>query len=203
MKFLAKSPQSEVLAQKLVYKSGNTDRNAHIKRLLTNEQKGFCAYTEKVFWGTDSPEVEHFNRLIKEADNYYNYYAAVRWANAYKSRKDRQYEGASFFQSLFFQNKETFGQRIRFVSSDNVYEEIDLNDTEASDFIAYLGLNSEQLVTDRVRHINQLRELAPFIEKDWLGYFRRNRYELSFVTAIETAFTLDLTDIINEHQLIH
>ena len=200
MKFLSKSPQSLVLAKNLVYETTNDARNARIKKMLIDEQKGFCAYSEKVFQGLDSAEIEHFNRLLKKADNYYNYYAVVRSVNTHKSKKDRQYKGASFFQSLFFQSKEGFAQRIHFLISDNVYEEIDPNDTEARDFIDYLGLNSEQVVSDRIRHISRLRDLPHSTEDNWFNYFRKHRYKLSFVTAIEAAFTLDLTLLINEYQ---
>ena len=47
MKFLAKSDQSEILRDGLLYKSGNTNGNKLLRSILLNEQKGFCAYTEE------------------------------------------------------------------------------------------------------------------------------------------------------------
>ena len=132
MKFLSKSEDSPILKRGLKYVKGD---NSELRKLLLEEQKNFCAYTEKYVEHLDSVEVEHFNSSIKKNDDYYNYYAVVRKANLYK--KDEKYNGAAFFDSLFFQKN--FDSRIRFVPGDLVYEEINTGDTEAIDFIDFVG----------------------------------------------------------------
>lgn len=187
MKFLSKRADSQILLQKLIYKK-NTD-NSELRKFLLKEQKNFCAYTEKYVEGLDSVEIEHFNSSLKHKDNYYNYYAVVRWANQIK--KDEKYKNAPFFDTLFFQNE--FAARIKFIPTDLVYEEINPDDIEAIDFIDFIGLNENDLFKDRKSHINPLKDF--FIpEFDIIGYFRKHKQELKFITAIEVEFNIDLSE---------
>lgn len=78
MKFLSKDPNSKILAENITYKKGATKNNSNLKELLLEEQKNFCAYTEKRIQETNSIEVEHFNPAKKYKDDYYNYYAVLR-----------------------------------------------------------------------------------------------------------------------------
>ena len=136
MKFLAKSPQSQILLNKVLYRENNSVNNKKLTALLIEEQKGFCAYTEKYLQPLDSAETEHINSSIKYNDNYYNYYAVIRNANLYK--QDEKYSNASFFKNLFFQDSDEFNTRISF--SNNMYYEIDETDTEAKEFIDFSQL---------------------------------------------------------------
>ena len=186
MKFLSKNADSSILKKGIIYRKGDNDE---LRRLLLEEQKNFCAYTEKYVENLDSVEVEHFNSTIKYNDDYFNYYAVVRKANLYK--KDERYKGAVFFDSLFFQRN--FDTRIRFVPDDLVYEEIDADDKEAIDFIDFIGLNYNDVYEDRKKHINRLASIFSAIE-DKVAYFREYRSELKFVTAIEGFFDMDLSE---------
>ena len=195
MKFLRKNTDSEILAARLTYQKNRGANNAILKDLLLIEQKNFCAYTEKYIQSLDSTEVEHFNSSLKYADDYYNYYAVIRKANEYKIAKDNTYRGAGFFGNLFFQNELELRRRIRYI--DGVYEEVDITDTEAKDFIDFLGFNEHPLFEDRKKHINRLKK--SFNEAGWdaqrqLEYFRTYPYELSFITALENELCLDLKE---------
>ena len=193
MKFLSKQQSSVILKKGLTYKKDRD--NSKLREELQNEQKQFCAYTEKYIQELDSSEVEHFNSTLKYNDDYFNYYAVIRNANLYK--KDEAYKEASFFDSLFFQNEEEFNSRIKYVGG--LYYETDENDEEAKDLIDFLGFNHSKLYKQRKRHVKRLSktfEAAKYSTKDYIKYFREHKEELSFITAIEEEFKVDLSGII-------
>ena len=179
----------------MVYKKNNSPNNQKLRKKLLEEQKQFCAYTEKYIEELDSDEVEHFNSTIKYNDNYINYYAVIREANLYK--KDEIYKNATFFTSLFFQNKEQFEQRIKF--QDNIYIETDKNDQESKDLIDFLGFNNQNLYKQRKRHLNRLKknfEDANYSKNQYIEYFNEHNEDLSFITAIEKEFDIKLMELI-------
>lgn len=195
MKFLGKNPDSKILQEELTYKRGQTVNNKRIKELLLEEQKNFCAYTEKYLQGLDSSEVEHFDSSVKYSDDYYNYYAVTRAANQYK--KDEDYIGSSFFKTLFFHDAEGLSSRIKYIKEEGVYEEVDESDQEAIDFIDFLGFNHPVLFEQRRRHIKRLKRNfkdAGYDDNDCLQYFRDYNEDLNFITAIESELRLDLSE---------
>ena len=200
MKFLSKHNGSEILQQKIVYSLTNKDRNKKLRLLLVIEQKGFCAYTEKFIDPIDSVEVEHFNAALKPDDNYYNYYATLRQANAYK--KDMTFAGASFFTSLFFHNRQLFDSRIIYV--DGMYVNVNPEDEEAQQLIDFLRFNHADLSSQRKAHIERLRDYLSvagisFENKEAIREFLtpvERRYLLSYITAIEKEFDIHLEDLL-------
>ncbi len=197
MKFLIKDPNSNILSKGLIYKENNSKNNLKLKSELIKEQNNFCAYTEKYIQKLDATEVEHFNSALKFNDNYYNYYAVLRVANLYK--KDSVYKNATFFNSLFFQSAKQFEKRIKFV--DNTYIEIDENDKESKEFIDFLGFNHERLYTDRRKHMKRLKrnfEDANYSKNQIINYLKEHKEDLSFITAIENEFEIDLTNLIKK-----
>jgi hypothetical protein len=192
MKFFSKKNNSEILAKGLTYKKNQAENNANLKELLIKEQFNFCAYTEKYFDELDSVEVEHFDSSQKYQDDYYNYYAVLRKPNLYK--KDENYKNASFFQSLFFQNKEVLENRIKYVKGAFVFEEINPNDQEVKDFINFLGINNPDLYTIRKNHIKKLQFIFSFLnESEKIQFFKTHRTELSFITLLEEELEMDLS----------
>lgn len=195
MKFLTKFNNSEILAKKLTYKENKPLKNAKLLVILKNEQKNFCAYTEKYLEGLDAFEVEHFNSSIKYNDDYFNYYAVKRKANQYK--KDEEYKDATFFNTLFFQNEEEFNNRIKY--ADGIYVETDVNDYEAKEFIDFLGLNHPLLYSDRINHVNMLVKLfkdAKYSKKEIFNFFKNYKHALSFITALEFELKMNLSELI-------
>lgn len=188
------------MQENLIYRIGNSTNNKRLRTALIAEQKGFCAYTEKFIDRIDSVEVEHFNAALKPNDNYYNYYAALRIANSYK--KDEEYSGASFFTSLFFQNREELLRRIQF--KDGIYVETDPADEEARGLIDFLGLNHPDLYEQRKQHLARLTRYLSFGGVDVSDkaavsdFFKKpeHRYLLSFITAIESEFQVPLEDLL-------
>ncbi len=195
MKFFSKKDDSIILTNGLVYKENRSTENLRIKEILIAEQYGFCAYTEKYFEPLDSSEVEHFDSSIKYNDDYYNYYATLRKPNLYK--KDERYKGSSFFASKFYQKQDELTKRIEYIKGEFVFEEVDMNDTEAKDFIEFLGLNNHDLLKARQSHCTRLMgifRLARFSSEDILVYFRDHKNELSFITTLENELGLDLSE---------
>ncbi len=112
----------------LTYQKGVS--NAVLKLRLLNEQKNFCAYTEKyIESGIDADEVEHFNPGIKYSDDYFNYYTTLRSANQRKISKYKEHRNAGFFKHTFLSKYEEFNARIKY--EDFVYESTNEEDNEA------------------------------------------------------------------------
>jgi hypothetical protein len=190
MKFLSKNPSSPIYTQGTVY-GHDSLKNRALRNALLKEQYGFCAYTERMVAPTDTVEVEHFNPAIKYHDDYFNYYAVLPWANRSKLRKT--YDG-----SLFFQNIHELQNRISY--QDEEYHPSEENDLEARELIRFLGFNEEELWVQRKDHIGRLNVILECLcdsDKDqFYAYLAKHRQELSFPTAIEAEFNIDLTDIL-------
>jgi len=196
MKFIFKNGNSLIYTEGLTYKKNSAANNALLKAKLLLEQKNFCAYTERFIDPTSSAEVEHFNPSKKYVDDYYNYYAVLRYANMHKLKFDVQYKNAAFSQTLFFQNKEEFKKRILF--EDGRYRAVNDDDTAASGLIEYLGFNAFALTKHRGDHIKRLvNTLESFTPEERLEYFSIYHSELSFASAIEDEFKIDLSEIIH------
>jgi hypothetical protein len=192
MKTLSKDPNSPILLQGWVYKE-QSKNDLKLKAALIQEQKGFCAYTEAYIKQTDKTHIEHFDPTLKHRDNYYNYYAVIPWANF--SKLGKTYSG-----SLFFQDPRELEQRIGYENGSFVA--LNDEDHESKDLIEFLGFNEPELFDDRRDHILRLREHFEVhckgSKEKFKAYLARHRHELSFPTAIEAEFNIDLTDIIQQ-----
>ena len=193
MKFLSKSADSPILLTGLVYLENRHANNTKLRAELAKEQKNFCAYTEKYITEIDSTAVDHFNSSIKYNDDYFNYYTALVWAN--NAKRDEKYKGASFFDNRFFQNYDVLKSRIKY--DDGKYKAIIDNDIEANDFIDFLGFNHNDLYIYRQRHIKRLKNaLAGLSNNEIVEYLKGDTEQLSFITAIEAEFGIDLSSLL-------
>lgn len=89
----------------------------------------------------------------------------------------------------------TFSDRINYESG--IYYAVNENDTEAEHLIKYLGFNKDELVKQRLYHLERLKFLYENVDKnieDFKNYLKNHNQELSFITAIEIEFQLDLSD---------
>ena len=196
MKFLAKKANSKIIEAGIVYKVKSD--NTNLRNLLIEEQKNYCAYTEKYLHPLDQVDVEHFDSSKKKTvdDNYYNYYAVITTANKYK--KDKKYKGASFFDNRFYQNSEELNARIGF--SNNIFFEKNDNDAEARDFIDFLGLNHPKLSDERSKHVQRMKDhfsTSGYTIEKIKEYFLKYKAELSFITALNVEFADDFTGLLN------
>ncbi len=201
MKFLTKKPTSSILATNLVYKAGNAKNNDKLKAALLKEQKNFCAYTERYILqdgNSGYPEaldVEHFTAAKKGTaqDDYYNYYAVSHKTNLKKS--DKKYADADFHESLFFQNRAELDRRIGFDPQTNTYRTKNKDDKEAEELIDFIGIDSETIANRRLSHLRFLEELKSdlqFSDEQFTNWLFRYPQHLSFITAIEARFGVDL-----------
>lgn len=196
MKFLTKDSGSDILASGMTYQKNKAENNRLLKEKLLIEQHQFCAYTEKYIQELDSVEVEHFDSSKKYADDYFNYYVVLRWANSHKRDVKYQKKKAAFFSTLFFQDQTEFDRRVQYDASDLVYEEVDIADSEAIELIDFLGFNHHNLFEQRRKHINRLKSIfkdAGYSIAQILDYLQRHPEELRFITAIEAEFGIDLS----------
>ncbi len=196
MQFLSKNKESDILKASLVYKPKGD--NTVLRDKLIAEQFNYCAYTEKYLQPLEQVDVEHFDSSKKNTadDNYYNYYAVITTANKYK--KDEEYVGASFFTNKFFQNKTELDNRIGFAN--NIFYEKQDADTEARDFIDFLGLNHPKLSQERKTHIKRMTghfTNAGYGIDKIQSYFKEYPSELSFITALNVEFDFDFTKFLN------
>lgn len=179
----------------MLYLKNDAKNNASLRGALLKEQCGFCAYTEKFVESLDAVEVEHLDASLKFNDDYFNYYAVLRKPNLYK--KDEKYKAASFLKNRFFQDELALNQRIAYSLEQNIYYEIDEKDTEARDFIDFLGFNENPLFEARLQHIKSLESFFTNWSADEISKYLKTRpKELSFITALEKAFDLTLFDLI-------
>lgn len=196
MKFFTKRPDSDVLARNLTYNTAIGADNSLLRNMLLDEQKGFCAYTERFVDETDAVEIDHFNAEKKRTgDNYYNYYVILAKIN--RSKKNAPFRGQPFFNSLFFQNRKQLDGRIHYTNG--VYEEIDPTDNEAEAFIRFIDMNNNGLFNQRRNHINRIRNIfadANYSDAQKEEYFQKYRNELSFITALEHELRLRLEHLL-------
>ena len=193
MKYLAKDPNSIIIKKELTYKYGNTKNNKEISKLLLNEQKGFCAYTEvKLSNVITSKDIEHFNSELKYTpkDNYYNYYLVTHGVNKEKEKK-KHLDCQSLFDNLFFQNKENLWSRITYNREFNTFLPIDESDNEASVLIELICVNDIELVTKRTYLMKTINLLSFQNNKELVTHFEENLSQLVFPTALQFYFNLE------------
>lgn len=186
MKFLNKTATHTQSSVGLSY--GQVSDRDDIKAILLAEQKGFCAYSERFIKQTDSTHIEHFDGRIKDTlqDSYDNWYAVLAWMNLHKPKKIVPYLPMLSPSSLL----ET---RINY--DRGFYKTINQGDVEAQNLINYLGFNKAELVVDRKKHVarvKRLRNLCQGDEELFLEELQIDKYNLSFITALEAELNISL-----------
>ena len=101
------------------------------------------------------------------------------------------------FLPILHPTDESLKERIRF--DNGIYEIVNEVDIEAQNFINYLGLNKVELYKDRNNHIKRIRALFELVDEDidsLLVQLSSDKENLSFSTAIEVEFGIELNKII-------
>ena len=108
MRYLKKINNSAIVVNNLNY--ANAGQRADIRAALINEQQGFCAYSERFIKHTDSVDIEHFDPRKKDTtdDNYYNWYATLRWLNSHKPYNYRALSAHPYARFPRFKPKDCF-----------------------------------------------------------------------------------------------
>src|SRR5688572_30130939 len=94
MRKVNKEINSNILANKLNYISGNSTNNKKLVEELLAEQKGYCAYTDEYISRTDAKDVEHFNPTLKDTpdDSYSNWFVVKHQWNMEKGEKWERFQ---------------------------------------------------------------------------------------------------------------
>jgi uncharacterized protein (TIGR02646 family) len=192
MQFLQKNSNSKILRQKLTY-SAVKDRE-ELRKTLLEEQKGFCAYTECFLRKIDTCDVEHFypkSEYPEKEDDYFNLYAVLSWINDHKPKKIKP------FLPILEPSTPNIHQRIKY--EDGFFVIVDKGDKEADNFIKFLGLNKIELYTDRQKHVQRIKNIKNLCGEDeemFLQTLQSDKFNLSFITALEVELNMNLNGLL-------
>lgn len=184
MRYLKKHPDSIILRDDITYR--NNRNNDRLRTALTEEQSGYCAYTEEWMTPLHSVDVEHFDGRLKNTteDNYWNWYAVLHKPNMKKPRNIENY--------LPILPPHTDDIRSHIKYEDGQYRPVVENDEEAINLINYLGFNSPMTADTRNRFIRHQRYIFHnLLDGDmelFIQYLRYDPAHLSFRTALEAEF---------------
>ena len=195
MRYLKKINNSPIITNNLNY--ANVGQRNAIRRELTNEQKGFCAYSERFIKHTDSIDIEHFDPRKKNTldDDYYNWYATLHYLNSHKPNIIDPY--------LPILSPYSPDLAVRVTYEDGLFKEVNPDDIEAKNLINFLGVNKFEVHSDRSKHItriNTLKNLCGGDDQLFVEKMIEDRDNLSFATALEHKFDLDIDSLILQSQ---
>jgi hypothetical protein len=194
MRKIVKHPNSIVISEKLTYIEGNSFNNSKISKVLFNEQKGFCAYTEEYIGRADAKEIEHFNPTLKggNEDGYYNWFLVKHQWNNEKSSKWFK------FQPILNPCDDDFETRI--VYDDGDYRVAQSTDIEAINLINLLNLADPILADERKRYIKRKKDEIQKFGVDASNFFEiliaDNVKQISYLRAIQEEFNIDIWSMI-------
>lgn len=155
MRFLAKRSDARAATLRYVEKGHNDG----LLQALLDDQHRFCAYSECRVTDLHTAAVEHFDRSLKgtDADGPSNHYGVLQVVNQRKRRREREFEGASFFADRWFQVPGALAARLAFIPAFNAYDAVDPSDREALELAAYLGFDEPEVAQERAVHVGRLR----------------------------------------------
>jgi hypothetical protein len=192
MKRVLKFKESKIISSNLSYRE-NGD-NSELSKLLLEEQKGLCAYTETFLGRSDKKEIDHFNPKynFNERNNYYNLFLVKGQWNSEKSNK------WDSFQPVLHPCDPNFEARILYDQGD--YYAANTDDIEAKNLIELLKLDDPDLAIERKKYIYRKRsELAAFgssIEDFFKTLISDDMNSIQFLRAIENEFKIDIKSLI-------
>ncbi|MCH2042965.1 MAG: hypothetical protein MK212_02405 [Saprospiraceae bacterium] len=190
MKFLSKSNQNiqKVTSQQLSY-SKVSDRS-EIKRLLSDDQKGFCAYSECYITEIHSPHIEHFDGRLKntDEDNYKNWYLCLAHMNLSKPKKIDPYLPILNPQDPDLKEHVIYDKKAHLYYSNPLIE-------TAINLIKYLGMNKPELVEIRRKHVERIKSIFDVADESLKQYLKNHKQELSYITALEAEFDTDFSEL--------
>jgi len=168
---------------------------AHIRRLLVDLQRGYCAYSER--WldePLDSEEIEHFTNDIKgsEHDGFFNWYVVLRKANQLKMGKHW-----SEYQPLPEPYTVEVQQRLDY--KEGVFCPKNQGDQPISNLIEFTGAQDYPVVAERRNHISRIRWYrTQLTAEQFEQMFREDPRQLSFPTAIEAELGIPAFQLIEK-----
>jgi hypothetical protein len=188
MKRIIVSVESPIVIQNLKYKKGD---NSKIRKILLQEQKYFCAYTEEYFGFNDVEDIEHFNPNLKYAkvDSYNNWFLVKHKLNNFK--------GTKWIEPILHPTDLNFKDRI--IYKDGIFYN-NPDDIEAKNLIELLDLNNEINVKNRKNYIKRRKESILEEGIDPKSYFidkiNNEISTIKYLRAIQEEFNLDIWSLI-------
>jgi len=190
MRRVVKRNDSKIISDNIKYSSSKS--NLQLGRLLLNEQKKFCAYTEEYISFNDAYDIEHFNPNLKntDKDNYDNWFCVKHRPNLKKASKWKT--------KILYPTQEDFEKRIIYI--DGFFLLQDSKDEEAQNLIDLLDLNNEIFVNDRKRYIDRRKEGVEIYNISPIKYFQllidKEIELIRYLRAIQTEFAIDIWSMI-------
>ena len=196
MRRIIKHPNSTTVEDQLKYVEGNSHNNSKISKVLFNEQKGFCAYTEEYIGRADAKDIEHFNPTLKgkDEDGYENWFLVKHQWNNEKSSKWAK------FQPILNPCDVDFENRIVYDNGD--YHVSDSKDIEATNLIKLIKLDDVILADERKRYIQRKKSEIEKFGMDSDEFFeiliQDDIKQISYLRAIQEEFNIDIWSMIPE-----
>lgn len=177
----------------------NDGDNSNLRKILFNEQKGFCSYTETYLGRTDQKDIDHFNpsQDYNERNKYLNLFLCKSQWNKEKSNKWKEY------QPVLSPLSNDFEDRISYNNELKLFEANDENDNYAKNLVKLLKLDDYDLSVERRKYIELCQELIKHYENPTV-YFQKvtqkNLAELKFIRSLELEFGIDIWNMIPQPQ---
>ncbi|MBK0370982.1 HNH endonuclease domain-containing protein [Flavobacterium agrisoli] len=183
------------LAKDIEYIKGGD--NSNLRKILFNEQKGFCAYTETYLGRTDQKDIDHFNpsKDFIDRNKYLNLFLCKSQWNKEKSDKWNE------FQPVLSPYNNDFETKIIYNNELNLFEAYNENDKEVFNLVKLLKLDDYDLSVERKKYISLCKELITYYESPTI-YFQKviekSLTELKFIRSLEIEFGIDIWNMIPE-----
>lgn len=177
----------------------NGGDNSSLRKILFNEQKGFCSYTETYLGRTDQKDIDHFNpsQDYVERNKYLNLFLCKSQWNKEKSNKWKEY------QPVLSPLSNDFDDRISYNNELKLFEANNENDNYAKNLVKLLKLDDYDLSIERRKYIELCQELCKHYENHTI-YFQKitqkNLTELKFIRSLEIEFGIDIWNMIPQPQ---
>lgn len=188
MKRIIKYPDSEIVLKNIVYKKSG---NSELSKILLNEQKYFCAYTEEYIGLNDAVDIEHFNPNLKYSpeDSYQNWFMVKHKPN--NKKRNLWLEPILHPTAIDFEERLIYNDGCFFHNPE---------DEETKNLINLLNLNDGIFVKNRKKYIERRRDRIKEQNTNPKDYFQNKINteidSIKYLRAIQEEFNIDIWELI-------
>ena len=149
MRIQIKNVNSKILQKNIEYIPKGD--NSELRKLLFNEQKGFCAYTETYLGRSDQKDIDHFNpsKDFLNRNEYMNLFLSKSLWNKEKSNKWQNFQPILSPTSLDFEERVIYNKELK------IFQARTEGDVEAINLVEILKLDDPDLSNERKRYLKQ------------------------------------------------
>ncbi len=192
-----KKTESKILEEKLKYIPNGS--NSVLRKLLFNEQKGFCAYTETYLGRSDQKDIDHFNPLQEfiSRNEYYNLFLCKAQWNKEKLNKWKKY------QPILSPTSQDFEERIIYNKDLKIFQAKNEHDIKANNLVKILKLDDADLADERKRYLERMVDYSVAygisIKEFFIKIISENNFEhIGFIRSVQEEFGIEIWDVIPE-----